>query len=103
MIYCSIINQVIILYNRFINITICIYIHYFLCFCCLIFDLTFFSPWEVPINHGLKHHPYIVALWAFQVVLVVKNLPAVQETQVQSLDWEDTLEKGMTTHSSILA
>ena len=33
----------------------------------------------------------------------VKNLPAVQETWVQSLSWEDPLEKGMTTHSSILA
>jgi len=34
---------------------------------------------------------------------IVKNLPALQETQVQSLDWEDPLEKGMVTHSSILA
>ena len=34
---------------------------------------------------------------------VVKNLPAVQETQVHSLDWDDLLEKKMTTHSSILA
>ena len=33
----------------------------------------------------------------------VKNLPAVQETQVQSLDWEDPLEEGVATHSSILA
>ena len=33
----------------------------------------------------------------------VKNLPAVRETQVQSLDWEDPLEKGMAVHSSILA
>ena len=33
----------------------------------------------------------------------VKNLPAVQETGVQSLDWEDPLEKEMATHSSILA
>ena len=33
----------------------------------------------------------------------VKNLPAKQETQVQSLDWEDPLEKEMATHSSILA
>ena len=32
-----------------------------------------------------------------------KNLPAVQETQVQSLGWKDSLEKGMATHSSILA
>ena len=34
---------------------------------------------------------------------MVKNLPAMQETQVQSLDWEDLLEKEMATHSSILA
>ena len=33
----------------------------------------------------------------------VKNLPAMQETQVQSVDQEDSLEKGMATHSSILA
>ena len=33
----------------------------------------------------------------------VKNLPAVPETQVQFLSWEDTLEKEMVTHSSILA
>ena len=32
----------------------------------------------------------------------VKNLLAMQETQVQSLDWEAPLEKGMTTHSSVL-
>ena len=32
----------------------------------------------------------------------VKNIPAVQETQVQSLGWEDPLEKGIITHSSIL-
>ena len=34
---------------------------------------------------------------------MVKKLPAVQETQVQSLDQEVTLEMGMATHSSILA
>ena len=34
---------------------------------------------------------------------MVKNLPAMQETQVRSLDWEDLLEKEMATHSSILA
>ena len=37
------------------------------------------------------------------VAHIVKNLPAMQETQVQSLGWEDVLEKGMATHSSILA
>ena len=34
---------------------------------------------------------------------MVKNLPAMWETWVQSLDWEDPLEKGMATHSNILA
>ena len=34
---------------------------------------------------------------------VVKNLPAMQETQVQSLGWEDPLEEGTATHSCILA
>ena len=33
---------------------------------------------------------------------MVKTLPAMQETRVQSLGWEDPLEKGMATHSSIL-
>ena len=33
----------------------------------------------------------------------VKRLPTMQETQVQSLDWEDLLEKERATHSSILA
>ena len=37
------------------------------------------------------------------VAQMVKNLPAMQETQIQSLGLEDTLEKGMTSHSSILA
>ena len=34
---------------------------------------------------------------------MVKNLPAMQETSVQFLGWEDSLAKGMATHSSILA
>ena len=34
---------------------------------------------------------------------MVKNLPAMRETWVQSLGWEDPLEKGMATQSSILA
>ena len=41
--------------------------------------------------------------WASLVVQMVKNLPAVWETCVQSLDWEDPLEEGISTHSSILA
>ena len=37
------------------------------------------------------------------VALLVKNLPAMQETRVRSLGWEDSLEEGMATHFSILA
>ena len=37
------------------------------------------------------------------VAQVVKNLPTMQETLVQFLSWEDPLEKGMATHSNILA
>ena len=40
---------------------------------------------------------------ASPVAQMVKNLPALQETRVQSLDQEDPLEKGMATRSSILA
>ena len=36
------------------------------------------------------------------VAQMVQNLPAMQETQVQALDWEDPLEKEMATHSSIV-
>ena len=43
-------------------------------------------------------------LWpASLVAQMVKRLPALWETQVQSLSWEDPLEKEMATHSSILA
>ena len=41
--------------------------------------------------------------WAFLVAQLVKNLPAVQETWVRYLGWEDPLEKEMVTHSSNLA
>ena len=37
------------------------------------------------------------------IVQLVKNLPAMQKTWVRSLGWEDPLEKGKATHSSILA
>ena len=41
--------------------------------------------------------------WAFLLAQLVKNVPAMRETWVQSLGWEDPLEKGKATHSSILA
>ena len=54
-----------------------------------------------------KHtQDYIVSrrlVWASLVAQSVKNPPAMQETWVQSLGWDDPLEEGMATHSSILA
>ena len=47
-------------------------------------------------------HPFQYS-WASLVAQLVKNLPAMQETWVRSLGWEDLLEEGMATHSSILA
>ena len=41
--------------------------------------------------------------WAALVAQLVKNLPTMQETWVQSLSWEDPREKGKATHSSVLA
>ena len=41
--------------------------------------------------------------WASLVAQLIKNPPAMRETWVQSLGWEDPLEKGKATHSSILA
>ena len=60
------------------------------------------SPWsrkESDRNERLS----LSLLWASLLAQMVKNLPAMWETQVQSLDQEDPLEKGMATDSSILA
>ena len=51
----------------------------------------------------LKICPAWYFLWQLKIGQTVKNLLAMQETGVRSLDWEDPLEKGMATHSSILA
>ena len=70
-------------------------------------DMTEWLDWTDPnrgyfnfINLILLH---FVLLWASLVAQMVKNLPAMLETWVRSLDWEDTLEKGTATHSNILA
>ena len=44
-----------------------------------------------------------MAPWASLIAQLVKNLPAVQETLVYFLGWEDPLEKGKATHFSMLA
>ena len=57
-----------------------------------------FFPSKIPFfNQPLS--PHFVSL----VAQKVKNLPAIRETSVRSLDWEDPLEKGLATLSSILA
>ena len=45
----------------------------------------------------------VLISWASLVVQTIKNPPAMRETWVPSLGWEDPLEEGMATHSSILA
>ena len=45
----------------------------------------------------------ITLVWASLIAQSVKNLPAIQETQVRSLGQEDSLEKEMATHSSTIA
>ena len=44
-----------------------------------------------------------MSIWVSLVVQTVKTLPTMQETQVQSLGWEDSLEEEMATNSSTLA
>ena len=56
------------------------------------------SEWEKVISNEATDNGLISLM-----PQLVKNLPPVQETQVLSLGWEDSLEKGMATDSSILA
>ena len=60
---------------------------------------SYLPPLSCTVKHGWNSMFHIVWLCGS----AVKNPPAMQETQVQSLDQEDSLEKGMVTHSSILA
>ena len=57
--------------------------------------------WEDSLEKGMATHSSI--LGASLVAQMVKNLPEMWETQVQSLGQKQPLEKGMNTHSSILA
>ena len=53
---------------------------------------------------GLKFYSLLLPAWlGLLVAQTVKRLPAVRETRVRSLGWEDPLEKEMATHSSTLA
>ena len=58
-----------------------------------------FYPLEMPVANSQLPSVTKIPL----VAQMVKNLPAMQETGVRSLRWEDPLKKGKATHSSILA
>ena len=62
---------------------------------------------EIPVRFLGREYPVKKRIlqysWASLVSQLVKNLPVMQETWVQSLGWEDPLGKGKATHSSILA
>ena len=71
-------------------------------------SISHLNPDYCSISHHSTYMRYLKlslleTVGASQVVQMVKNLPAVWEAQVQSLSQEDALEKGMATHSSILA
>ena len=63
---------------------------------------TWFDSWAGKICWRRNRLPTLVFL-GFPGAQMVKNLPAMRETWVRFLGWEDPLEKGKTTHSSILA
>ena len=58
---------------------------------------------NTPLTSKLKNNVDLLFIRSFPGDSVVKNSPAIQETHVLSLRWEDLLEKEMVTHSSILA
>ena len=69
-------------------------------------EFLFHSGVGVPLNHEASTDQYLETSQRKRASLVaqlVKNPPAIQETWVRSLGWEDPLEKGKPTHSSILA
>ena len=63
---------------------------------------THFDLWVGKIPWTRQWHP-LQCSWTSLVAQLVKNLPAMRETWVRPLDWEDPLEKGKATHSSMLA
>ena len=63
-------------------------------------DRAFLSSCEIGFFSKLLHHEYT---FSYRVAQRLKRLPAMWETWVRSLGWEDPLEKEMATHSSILA
>ena len=61
------------------------------------------TEWEKIFANNISEKGLISIIWASLVAQLVKNPPAMQETWIQSLYCEDALEKGIATHSNILA
>ena len=61
------------------------------------------NPNKLFVQPNTLFNQYHISPWASLVAQLVKNLPAIRETWVRSLGWEDPLEEGMATHSSLLA
>ena len=72
-------------------------------FLCELFPNLFIFIYETYRIGGAHNYIKCIPLWSSLVAQLVKNLPAMQGMWVGSLGWEDPLEEGMATHSSILA
>ena len=59
------------------------------------------TPGSGSSSEEVINYPFLY-FWASLVAQLVENLPAMWETWVRSLGWEDPLEKGRSTHSSVL-
>ena len=78
------------------------------CFRSLAYTIFFFQlkcSWFTMFQQSkvLQFYIFFIYTWVPLVAQTVKNLPAMCETQLRTLGWEDPLEKEMTTHSTILA
>ena len=70
---------------------------------CCSFTVMSNSLWLHELQHSRLPYPSLSPTVYFPGISVGKNLPEVQKTWIQSLGWEDSLEKGMASHFSILA
>ena len=77
--------------------------HFILCHPLLLHFQSFPASGSFPMSRSFTSDHHTIKNKASLVAQLVKNPPAMQETWVQSLGWEDPLEKGKATHSSTLA
>ena len=78
-------------------------LHLVLLYYCYYYQNTWDLPSQKVFKSTIQYCEFCAVQWASLVAQMVKNQPAIQETWVQSLGWENPLEKRMATHSSIFA